>query len=272
MQREEVKNKIIEYLKRQGPPPSNPHRLPRIQMNDLYRLFEECLKDIPSYQHHETYGTVREIIQEFVNNGFLYYGSPEPTSSTYYPFLSITEYGKEAFQQENWLPYDPEGYVKALKAMLPDIDEVTLAYIGESVTAYNRRNLLSATLTLGVASENLILLLIEAYLNWIKDPKRRATLEKKVKDKFVYAQYKEFKQEFVNDIKSLPKELRGDWETYLEGIFNFIRLNRNSAGHPTGKQSNAKIVHANLQIFAEYAEYISNLIDFLKQGQKSVNT
>lgn len=259
MEREEIKNRLIEYFKQQIPPPDNPHKQPHIQMGNLYSLFADSLKDVPPYQHNETYSTIREIVQEFINNGFLYPGLPGDQNSGY-PWLSITEYGKEAFRQEDWLPYDPEGYVKALKEKVSDIDDITLAYIGESVTAYNRRHLLSATLTLGVASENLMLLLIEAFLNWIKDNKRKVAFEKKIKDRFIYTQYKEFKLEFVNDIKNLPKELQGDWETYLDGVFNFVRLNRNSAGHPTGKKLNAKIVYANLQIFSEYTNYIFRLI------------
>ena len=259
MEREEIKNKLIEYFKQQGPPPDNPHKRPQIQMGNLYSLFRDSIQDVPNYQHDATYSIIREIIQEFINNGFLYPGLPADQNSGY-PWLSITEYGKEAFQQEDWLPYDPEGYIKALKEKVPNIDNITLAYIGESITAYNRRHLLSATLTLGVASENLMLLLIENYLNWIKDTKRKAAFKKKIKDRFIYTQYKKFKLEFVNDIKNLPKELQGDWETYLDGVFNFIRLNRNSTGHPTGKKLNAKIVYANLQIFSEYTSYIFSLI------------
>ena len=143
-----------------------------------------------------------------------------------------------------------------------DLDDITFTYIGESVASFNRRQLLSATLTLGVASENLMLLLVESFLNWIKDAKRKANFEKKIKDRFIYTQYKEFKQEFSNEVKNLPKELQSDWETYLDGVFNFIRLNRNSAGHPTGKKLDAKVVYANLQIFSEYASYIFALIKY----------
>jgi len=115
---------------------------------------------------------------------------------------------------------------------------------------------------MGVASENLMFLLIETYLNWITDPARKMALGKKIKDRFIYTQYKEFKHELGKDIKNLPKDLQANWETYLDGIFNFIRLNRNSAGHPTGKQLSAKIVYANLQIFGDYAQYIFELIKY----------
>jgi len=91
-----------------------------------------------------------------------------------------------------------------------------------------------------------------------------APFQKNITDRFVSTQYKEFKKEFVNDLKTLSKELQSNWETYLDGIFNFVRLNRNDAGHPTGKQFDAKIVYANLQVFADYAAFIFKLIDQFK--------
>ena len=106
-----------------------------------------------------------------------------------------------------------------------------------------------------------MLLLIEAYTDWIPNVTRKTGFQKKVADRFISTQYKEFKKEFVNDLKSLPKEFQSDWETYLDGVFNFVRLNRNDAGHPTGKQFDAKVVYANLQVFAEYAQFIFKLIE-----------
>lgn len=235
-----------------------------MQMGNLYHLFDEIIKGLPHWQRDGIYSFIHETVNELILAGFLYYGKPGDQSNGY-PWLTITEYGKQAFASENWLPYDPEGYVNSLNDRIPEIDEVTLAYISEAISAFNRRHLLSATLTLGVASENLMVLLIEAYLDWI-DAKRRGVLEKKIRDRFIYTQYKEFKQEFSKDVSKLPKALQGDWETYLDGVFNFIRLNRNSAGHPTGKKLGAKIVYSNLQVFSEYARYIFDLIGHLRSA------
>lgn len=154
------------------------------------------------------------MVQEFINNGLLYPGlARNPNSGL--PWLTITEYGKEAFTQDDWLPHDPDGYIKVLKERTPDIDDITLTYIGESISAFNRHQLLSATITLGVASENLMLLLIESYLKWLPDPSRKTALEKKIKDRYIYIQYKEFKTEFEKDIKNIQKDLRADWEPIL---------------------------------------------------------
>ena len=264
MDRSEVKNKIVDFFRKQIElKQSQQNYRHQVQMGGLYELFRDSLKDVPGYKQDEYFSVVREVVQELINAGFLYPGTPGDFNSGY-PWLSITAYGTEAFMSEDWLPYDPEGYLKALKAKVPEIDDVTFAYIGESIAAFNRRHLLSATITLGVASENLMLILIEAYTNWLKEP-RKTKFQKRIEDRWIATQYREFKQEFLTDVKSLPKELQGDWEIYLDGIFNFVRLNRNDAGHPTGKELSAKVVYANLQIFADYARYISDLVKHFSQ-------
>jgi len=262
MTREEIKNKIFECFKQQVVwIETNSNKEQQFQMSRIYELFPPGSE--PPWKHKDVHSIAREIIQELITSGFLYPGTAGDFNSSY-PWLTITEYGKEAFLKEDWLPYDPEGYVKALKIKVPTIDDITLAYISEAIATYNRRHLLSATITLGVASENLMLLLIEAYTDWITNVTRKASFQKKVEGRFISTQYKEFKKEFVNDIKSLPKDFQANWETYLDGVFNFVRLNRNDAGHPTGKQFDAKVVYANLQVFAEYAQFIFKLIGHFK--------
>ena len=262
MTREEIRNKIFGHFKQQVAwIQTNPNQVQQFQMGQIYSLFP-YIPNEPSWEHEKLNSIAREIVQELINAGFLYPGTSQDQNSGY-PWLTITEYGKDAFLKENWLPYDPEGYVKALKVKVPTMDDVTLAYIGEAISAYNRRHLLSATLTLGVASENLMLLLVEAYTSWMKDAKRKARFHKKVEGRVISVQYKGFKKEFITDLKSFPKDFQSDWETYLDGVFNFIRLNRNDAGHPTGKQFDAKVVYANLQVFAEYTQFIFKLIQHL---------
>lgn len=258
MTREEIRNKIFEYLKKQIVfIQANPNQNHQLQLGGIYDLFPRGTD--PHWQNQKILSTAREIVQDLENIGFIYEGEGFHGSEAIYPRYTITEYGKEAILKDDWLPYDPDGYLKALKTKIPNIDDITLAYIGEAVSAYNHRHLLSATLTIGVASENLMLLLIEAYANWISDEKRKDSFRKRIEEKFISAQYKEFKKEFLGDVKSFSKDIQTNWETYLDGIFNFIRLNRNDAGHPTGKQFDAKVVYANLQVFSEYSQFIFRL-------------
>lgn len=262
MTREEIRNTIFNHLKGQVAwMDTNPNQLPQFQTGSIHALFPN--NGAPAWQHMKIEAIASEIIQEMENNGYIHEGQIGGMgSSATYPWYTITNFGKEAILCEDWLPYDPEGYIKALMVKVPTLDPITTTYIQESVSSYNRRQLLSASITLGVASENLMLLLIEQYSEWITDVPRKNRFKKRVEKMFISSQYKEFKGEFLKDLSSIPDELKKDWETYLDGIFNFIRLNRNDAGHPTGKQFDAKIVYANLQVFSEYAGYITKLMAF----------
>lgn len=263
MERTEIRNRVFSFFKGQCELiVERPHNTPNIQMGTLLHTFEEPTRELPMHERTAAYSVVREVVQELINNGFLYPGTAGDQNSGL-PWLTITTHGKEAFVIDNWLPYDPEGYVRALKQTVARIDDVTVSYVAESVAAFNRSHLLSATMALGVASENLMLTLIEVYANWLTEP-RKTRFRNRIEDRWISTQYREFKKEFSSDVGQLPAELRGDWETYLDGIFNFVRLNRNSAGHPTGKQMSSKVVYANLQIFADYAAYIFKLCDALR--------
>ena len=264
MTREEIRNKIFAHLRQQiGWIKANPNQIQQFQLGQIYHLFQPS--ELPAWEQTKVQSIAREIFQELENCGYVYEGQAGGMGdASQYPWFTITEYGKEALLSEDWLPYDPEGYVKALKNKVPTMDEITLSYIGEAVAAYNRRHLLSATITLGVASENLMLLLIETYTGWLA-ASRKASFQKKIAGRFISSQYKEFKREFTNDVKSFSKDIQVNWETYLDGVFNFIRFNRNDAGHPTGKLFDAKVIYANLQIFADYAQFVLNLNQLFKK-------
>ena len=266
MDRQEARTKIISYFRHQIElKEERPNHCPQIQMGFLGELFPYETGNALAQQRGDVLTVAKEIVHELINAGMLIPGTNGSVtgSDASYPWLTITEYGRKAIKSEDWLPYDPDGYLAELKRMVPEIDDVTFAYIGESVASFNRHHLLSATITLGVASENLMLTLIEAYRDWIKDVVRKDKFDKRIADKWISTQYAEFKKEFVFDLKTLPKDLQADWETYLDGVFNFIRLNRNSAGHPTGKAMSAKVVYANLQIFADYARFVLGLVRYL---------
>jgi len=261
MDRNELKNKLIEHLKKileEGKE--------KTQFTNLYSLVTDSLPDLPANDRNKYFSLIREIISEWVSNGLLYPGTAGDPSSNL-PWLTITEHGKQCIQEQNWLPYDPEGYLKELKKQIPLLDENTLTYVGESVMTYNRDLLLSSTVTLGVASENLILMLIESFIEAISDTSKKEQIEKKIQNKSLFKKYKIFLEEFKNYLDLLPKELSFDVEIYLEGIFNFIRLNRNQAGHPTGKLFSKKIVYCNLQIFSEYATRICALTEHFKKNK-----
>ncbi len=137
MDREEIRNRIFNYLKQQLSFGDDPSRRLKIQMGDIGALFRKETESLLACKQDDLLSVAREIVHELMNNGALYPGQHgQVQGSDFFPWLTITEYGKELLMSEDWLPYDPEGYLKELKNKVPKIDGVTLAYIGESVEAF----------------------------------------------------------------------------------------------------------------------------------------
>ncbi len=218
-------------------------------------------KPIAENEHLE----IMEVIQELIHNNVLMEGID--WSNDHFPWLRLTDYGLECVQEENLLPFDPEGYIREIKNQIPQLDEVTLSYLGESITTYNKNCLLSATITLGAASEQVILELIETFAKAVKDSTQKNKFKKQIENKFIFTKYKIFQDKFETIRNKLPSELIKNIDIYLGGIFNFIRLNRNQTGHPTGLKINKKIICSNLQIFAEYSKKIYSLIEWFKNNK-----
>jgi len=247
MNQNEIRSCLYNYLKQS----------PETQVLNILDYF---INKVGTYEKNKDRQVLLDIIHELITNNIL-----RPGSNYTYPFLRLTEYGRKCIEEENLLPFDPEDYIKEIKKQIPNIDNIALIYLSESISTYNRNCLLSSTITLGAASEQAMLLLIDAFVDSVQDSEKKERLQNEMeKNLFIYSKYKIFKAEFNKIKKNLPEALTKNVETYLEGIFGFIRLNRNEAGHPTGTKVNKKIIYSNLQIFAEYGKRIFELIEHFK--------
>lgn len=252
MNRNQLRQELFNYLKR-----NRETQIKSIQ-NHFYNVFGT------PFQPHE-HIEILELIQELINNGILMVGTN--WDNWRHPWLRVTDYGRHCIEAENLLPFDPEGYINEIKKQIPDLDDVTEAYLSESVATYNRNCLLSATICVGVASEQVILNLVDALVSAIKDQQQKADFKKEIEGRFIYGKYRALREK-IGEIKGkLPAKATENLDVYLDGIFNFIRLNRNEAGHPTGAKVSKKTVYANLQVFSDYAEKVYGLIDWLRSNQ-----
>lgn len=264
MTKEEVKNLLLQELKKVL------EEEPRgyTQMNRMADIIRSVINrdNIPPHEHWQLHNYVFEVVNEWYRAGVIHFGRPDdPNSGT--PWFTITDFGKECLKSDNFLPYDPDKYIVELQSQVPLIDNTALIYLKESIATYNREQLLSSAITLGVASEHIILTLIESFMNAINNPKVKAAFNRKIGSRSIYKKYQSFREELEKFSKKLPSDITKDLEVQLEGVFNFIRLNRNQAGHPTGTIPSKKIVSSNLQIFAEYSKKAYQLIDYFNKNK-----
>jgi hypothetical protein len=260
MERELIRKKLFGYFRRQLELQSKGQRL-QLQLGG--GMMNEFEGSFDAHQRELAESQVLDVVHEFIRNGWLHHGISMSGSNSHLPWITITEYGKEVFLSEDEIPIDSDGYIAYFKKRIPEVNPITLQYLNESISAYHRRHLLSATLMLGVASEVEIIDLIDAYIDWLPESKANK-LKQRTNKRTISTKYEEYKKSLSSHLADLPDEIKEEWETYLDGIFQFIRLNRNSAGHPTGKQFEPRTVFANIQVFCDYAEFIHKMIKFFQ--------
>lgn len=262
---DEIRNLILEYLKKNAETQYssicngvaqiavNRGIAPNPQPNTAIQGATYSLDDHDSE-------LVREIIWDLIIERILTIGVDSTNPN--WPFLKLTSYGLEIIKSQKPIPHDPSGYLNRVKEEIPNIDEVIFKYLEESIHTYNIGAYLSASVTLGCASEKALLLLIESYINFIKDPTKQESFRKKVQGRMIKRQYEEFSKTITAQLSTLPKELSDNITTILLGVFEMIRNNRNDAGHPTGKVIGREQIFAYLQVFIEYCKRIYGLMDF----------
>ncbi|MDQ1771723.1 hypothetical protein GQR60_13145 [Labilibaculum sp. A4] len=258
---EELKSLVITSIKKQG----NSFQFSNL-CNSIGAIAVE--KEIVQNPHEPNFqaiyfplqkrdeNRVREILWDLIIERVITIGDYQNDS---WPHLSLTDYGQRVLDSEEPVPNDPSEYLKRIKKEIPELDNIIETYLAESVRTYNINQLLSATITLGCASEKALLLLIDTFRDTFEDTVKQERFRKKIEGKFIKTQFDELNKELQFIKGSLPYELKDNYTNTLIGIFEMIRSNRNQAGHPTGKKIDKDTLFANLQVFIPYCKLIYNL-------------
>lgn len=253
MNRDEIRQHLLTHLK--DSLVSNQNSPGSIQLMGVYHY-------LARFYPHPTVVTAhrigRELLQEFVNNNLLFIGYGDDQG---FPWLTLTAYGRECVEKGEILPFDPNGYLVSVQSRVAGLDSVTMTYLREAISTFNRDFYLSASVALGVAAEALILRMIDSYIAAIADSQRRANAEKRYEGKQLRAQYGQFTQDFGSLRPSLPRDLYADFDTHLDGIFGLIRVTRNDSGHPSGTVPERALVAANLEAFPVFAKRVIAIVN-----------
>jgi hypothetical protein len=212
------------------------------------------------------YGRVRNIFWDMVIEGILRPGLADGLNNDL-PFFHVTEWGKVSLKEGPTTPYDPDGYLKRLVAEVPNLDQVIVTYLNESLHTFRIGCLLSSTIALGCASEKALLLLIAAYGDSLGTGKRK--FKEKTEGRMIKRQFEDLRKAIDGELRArLPNDLEDGLDVELNAIFDFIRNQRNDAGHPTGKPIERERAYANLVVFPTYAKKVYALIHWLAANPK----
>lgn len=206
---------------------------------------------------------LHEIFWELLIQGILAPGIDR--SNLDLPFIHVTEYGKRCIEANAILPHDPNGYLERLKALIGrPLDDTVVLYMREGLLTFLGGYYLAATVMLGVASEQCMDLLIEAYGSAMANPAAKTAFEKKMNQagRSVKNRFDALRNELL--ALTLTPSLRDALDIQLSGIFTLIRYSRNDAGHPTGRVIDRDMAHANLLLFPSYCKRVYDLIEYFK--------
>ncbi len=255
---EEIRERVIGYIKERRAHLDSSFQVPHLEAHiedHLRRTYGERAKD-------DYADLFNDVLWDLMTRGVI---APYNRRNRSHGFLHVTKYGQQCIEQGRDLVYDPAGFLKGVLASVPKLDMVAKTYLEESISAFNKDLLLSSTITLGTASERLVILLIAAYAAALQ-PAARPTFEKKIAGSWISTQFEEFEESLGFKITSgaVPDEYEADFRTCVKPLFDLYRQNRNLAGHPTGLVIDKEILRAHLQAFAPYAQRLYKLLAFFE--------
>ena len=203
--------------------------------------------------------SVRSILWRYVGLGIL---TPRAIKDEENQFFEISQYGEQVLVETKESPYDPFGFLNNLYTHSPKLEPESFNFIKEAIDCFLGRYLRASMVMLGLTSENEIYKIIELYGETLelheKEPfNKEISACTNIKRKFdvLYEQLDSIRKE-------LPVEIR-ELDTWLNGIFQTIRMSRNDAGHPIGITHTSEDVFSHLALFSRYAHNLSKLKDYL---------
>lgn len=175
-----------------------------------------------------------------------------------FPFFRVSEFGSRLLSQRDaYFFHDVSSFEKILRSEVPDIDETTVMYLKEAMQAFRSGCILSATVMLGVATEDVFLSLIEVIES---NDKYKQVFSGVGQLRSVLQKVNKFKNVLDQQINTLPSDIKEDLDTNFTGILSVIRNFRNQSGHPTGKIVDREQVYVLLNLFIPYCKKMYALI------------
>jgi|GEM_PF-5292708 hypothetical protein len=179
----------------------------------------------------------------------------------------LSKYGKDAVTGKSWEPKDPEGFLTRLKREIPEIDELVEMYLSQALKAYSARCYLASSVMLGVAAEQSFRIMATAFAgsSFQGSEQMEKLLENKRKN--YYEQWEEFRKRIDSQRKTLPNDMAD--KLTLDAIADLIRLTRNEAGHPSGKEIDEDTARLHLIMATTYLKRMDLLTQHFIKNKKS---
>jgi len=205
---------------------------------------------------------VAELVWSLISQGLVFVDFNNRSAANWR--LNATERGCFSLQDQATNPDDSSNYIKNIREITSNDDNL-MVYADEALHAYRAQCYLSTIVMLGVASESAFYQLGDAFLNWLPEGNEKENFSKILQNnKLRYIQkFTEFRKRLGAHIRDIDEELTDNLTLTLDAVLELLRINRNEAGHPTGKIVNRPDAFVMLQIFPHYLKRLFQLKIFL---------
>lgn len=260
---ETLRSLIVEYLRAMV----KCRRAHELQWRSCFQAISHMVRErFPDYKspfelmRDEDGARLKHVIWDMIIERILVPSTSNPgTINDGWPFFSLTEYGKQVIEEQRPLPYDPDGYLRALKADVTKLNGAVLEYLSEALGTFRTGNNLASAVMLGAASEMIFNELCEAIPPVMAD---QATREK-LAEKLNRGKMKDRLNAIVGWCRNHKSHLPGTWGgdeqvEDIDKIADLIRRRRNEAGHPEDppRRPTREQMYSYLMLFPEYCKHL----------------
>lgn len=173
------------------------------------------------------------------------------------PWLYVTDYGKKIVKTSSPIPYDRDNYLATIYTDNPNLDNIAKSYLEESLTCLRGGAYRASAVMLGVASERLFEILVDAFQIFYK-------LKVPLIDRSKYKPFAQVRNAFMKLFlprkKYLPADLCQDLEIVMDGVFLLIKNARDDSGHPSNINITREQMFSYLSLFPMYCERLNKMI------------
>lgn len=263
---EEIRSAALDILAGREPVEYEPSQYEHLKIGiaEVFARREGRIQPGHRGTRYDLDGQDREILLEvfwdLFRQGIITLGLND--SNREFPWFRVSQLGRQiAESQSIYFFHDVASYEQAIRAEVPNINDVTLLYLKEAMQAFRTGCILSCTVMLGVATEHTFLLLLEVIE---KNPSLAKTYQAVTEQKTILQKINKFKNILEQHFKALPDEIKEDFDTHFAGVLSVARTFRNQAGHPTGKIISREQAFVLLQLFIPYSKKLNNLTNHFR--------
>ena len=207
---------------------------------------------------------ITQTLWALVGRGLVYIDISQPAPENWE--WRLTNAGTASAKDEQFNPDDPERYLARLRLNVPDVSDLVLRYASEAVHSYTHECYLASAVMLGVASEAAFLEMAQASANWLgATGKRLQEVLGDPRQPYV-RKFQEFRKRIEPRKADFPPELADGMSLTFDSVLDLLRISRNEAGHPTGKDISREDQYISLQMFARYLQRLYDLRSFFLKG------